>query len=286
MILKELSEPLKYAFLQPEKAKLVIISARLIELEEKKLLEILKKHKKAIAWFIDDLKGISPSIYMHKILLKDNAKTSLEHQRRLNPVIKEVVRKEVLKWLNVGFIYPISGSPWVSPVHVVPKKGGFTVIKNEKNELIPTRTMTGWRVCIDYRKLNTATRIDHYPLPFIDQMLDRLAGHSHYYFLDGYSSYNHIAIAPGDQEKTKFTCPYGTFAFRRMPFGLCNASATFQRCMMSMFSDLVEEAMEIFMDDLSIFGSIFENCLEILETVLQRCQDKNLALNWENVISW
>ena len=116
---------------------------------------------------------------MHKILLKENAKTSIEHRRRLNPVMKEVVRKEVLKWLNAGFIFAISDSPWVSPVHVVPKKGGFTVIRNEKNELIPTKTVTRWRVCIDYRKLYTATRKDHYPLPFIDQMLDRLARHSH-----------------------------------------------------------------------------------------------------------
>ena len=139
---------------------------------------------------------------MHKILLNDNAKTFIEHQRRLNPVMKEVVRKEVLKWLNASFIYAISNSSWVSPVHVVPKKGGFTVIRNEKNELILTRTVTGWRVCIDYKKLNTATRKDHFPLPFIDQMLDRLTGHPHFCFLDGYSGYNQIAIAPEDQEKT------------------------------------------------------------------------------------
>ena len=189
--------------------------------------------------------------------------------------------KEVLKWLNPGFIYVISYSPWVSPVHVVPKKGGFTVIKNAKFKLIPTRTVTGWRVCMDYRKLNTTTRKDHYSLPFIDQILDRLAGHSYYCFLDGYFGYNQIAIVSWDQDKTTFTCPYDTFAFRRMPFGLCNAPAIFQRCMMSMFSDLVEEAMEIFMDDFSVYGSCFENFLENLETVLQRCQDKNLALNWE-----
>ena len=139
---------------------------------------------------------------MNKILLEDNARTSIEHQRRLNLVMKEVVRKEVLKWLNIGFIYAILDSPWVSLVHVVPKKRGFTVIRNEKNKLIPIRTVTGWRVCIDYRKLNTATRNDHYSLPFIDQMLDRLARHSHYYFIDGYSSYNHIEIAPKDHEKS------------------------------------------------------------------------------------
>ena len=122
---------------------------------------------------------------------------------------------------------------------------------------------------------------DHYSLTFIDQMLDRLAEHSHYCFLDGYSGYNQIAIAKEDQEKTTFTCPYDTFAFRRMPFGLCNALATFQRCMMSMFSDLVEEVVEILIDDFSGYGSSFENCVENLETVIQRCQDKNLALNWE-----
>ena len=218
LILKELPGHLKYAFLQQEKGKPVIIVDGLTELEEHKVLEILRKYKEAIAWSIEDLKGIIPSICMHKILLEENAKTSIEHQRRPNPVMKEVVRKEVLKWLNVGFIYAISDSPWVSPVHVVPKKGGFTVIRNEKKELIPTRTVTGWRVCIDFRKLNTPTKKDHYPLPFIEQMLDMLAGHSHYCFLDGYPGYNQIAIALEDNEKTTFTCPYGTFAFRRMPF--------------------------------------------------------------------
>ena len=195
--------------------------------------------------------------------------------------MKEVVRKEVLKWMNAGFVYSISDSLWVSPVHVVTKKGGFIVERNEKNQLIRTRTVTGWRVCIVYRKLNIATRKDHFPLPFIDQMLDKLAGHPHFCFLDGYSEYNQIAIALEDQEKTTFTCPYGTFAYRRMPFGLCNAPTTFQRCMMSMFSVLVEKVMEIFMDDFTVYGSSFEHCLKNLETVLQRCQDKNLALNWE-----
>ena len=281
LVLKELPSHLKYAYLELPRSKPVIISARLCYAEEQKLLEILKKYQESIAWSIDELKGICPSICMHKILLEENAKPSVEHQRRLNPVMKEVVRKEVLKWLNAGFIYAILDSPWVSLVHVVPKKGGFTVIRNEKNELIPTRTVTRWRVCIDYRKLNTVTRKDHFPLPFIDQMLDRLAGHPHFCFLDGYSGYNQISIAPEDQEKTTFTCPYGTFAFRRMPFGLCNALATFQRCMMSMFSDLVEEVMEIFMDDFIVYGSNFDHCLNNLETVLQRCKDKRLALNWE-----
>ena len=174
----------------------MIISTALTENDEQRPLKILRKYKEAIAWSIEDLKGISPSISMHKIMLEDNAKTSIEHQRRLNPVMKDVVKKKVLKLLIAGFIYAISDSSWVSLVHVV--KGGFTVIRNEKNELIPTRTLTIWRVCIDYRKLNTVTRKDHFPLPFIDQMLDRLAGHPHFCFLDGYSGYNQIAIAPED----------------------------------------------------------------------------------------
>nr|XP_017250807.1 PREDICTED: RNA-directed DNA polymerase homolog [Daucus carota subsp. sativus] len=115
----------------------------------------------------------------------------------------------------------------------------MTVVANEKSELIPTRTVTGWRICMDYRKLNKATRKDHFPLPFIDQMLDRLAGHEYYCLLDGYSGYSQIFIAPWDQEKTTFTCLFGIFAFRRLSFGLCNAPATFQRCMMAIFSEMI-----------------------------------------------
>ncbi|KAL4363212.1 hypothetical protein GQ457_04G021090 [Hibiscus cannabinus] len=195
--------------------------------------------------------------------------------------MKNVVRKEIWKWLNACIIYPISDSEWASPVQCVPKKGGITVISNEENELIPTRTITGWRVCMDYRKLNKATRKDHFPLPFIDQMLDILAGKQFYCFLDGYSGYNQTAIALEDQSKTTFTCTYGTFAFRRMPFGLCNAPATFQRCMTAIFSDLNEEYLEIFMDDFSTFGEDFDNCLSNLEKVHIRCKEINLVLNWE-----
>ncbi|KAM2626472.1 hypothetical protein TB2_000046 [Malus domestica] len=193
----------------------------------------------------------------------------------------EVVKKEIIKLLDCRVIYPISDSRWVSPVQVVPKKSGVTVVKNAEDELVPTRIQTGWRVCIDYRKLNNTTRKDHFPLPFIDQMLERLAGHSFYCFLDGYSGYNQIVIAPDDQEKTTFTCPFGTFAYRRMPFGLCNAPATFQRCMVSIFSDFIEKIIEVFMDDFSVFGDSFDGCLENLTLILKRCVETNLVLNWE-----
>ncbi|GJS24298.1 reverse transcriptase domain-containing protein [Tanacetum coccineum] len=179
-------------------------------------------------------------------------------------------------------IYPISDSPWVSPVHYVPKKGGITIVANEENELIPTRLVTGWRViALDYRKLNEATQKDHFPLPFMDQMIERLAGNEFYCFLDGFSGYFQIPIDPQDQEKTTFTCPYGTFAYRRMPFGLCNAPGTFQRCMMAIFHDMIEKTMEVFMDDFSVFGDSFDSCLSNLEKMLKRCEDTNLVLNWE-----
>ncbi|GJU57683.1 reverse transcriptase domain-containing protein [Tanacetum coccineum] len=189
--------------------------------------------------------------------------------------------QEVIKLLDAGLIYPISDSPWVSPVHCVPKKGGITVVKNEENELIPTRLVTGWRVFIDYRKLNDATRKDHFPLPFMDQMVERLAGNEYYCFLDGFSDYFQIPIDPLDQEKTTFTCPYGTFAYRRMPFGLCNAPGTFQRCMVVIFHDMIKKTMEVFMDDFSVFGDSFSSCLSHLDKMLQRCEDTNLVLNWE-----
>ncbi|CAJ2637261.1 unnamed protein product [Trifolium pratense] len=279
--LKQLPSHLKYVFLSDDASFPAIISSKLTHLEEEKLLRVLKSNKAAMGWTISDLKGISPTFCMHKIKLEAEFKPVVQPQRRLNPTMKEVVKKEVLKLLEAGMIYPISDSAWVSPVHVVPKKGGMTVVKNDKNEFIPSRTVTGWRMCIDYRRLNTATRKDHFPLPFMDQMLERLAGQKFYCFLDGYSGYNQITVDPEDQEKTAFTCPFGVFAYRRMPFGLCNAPATFQRCMLAIFSDMMEDTMEVFMDDFSVFGKSFDFCLSNLNDVLKRCISTNLVLNWE-----
>ncbi|KAL4312911.1 hypothetical protein GQ457_01G018570 [Hibiscus cannabinus] len=197
--LKQLPEQLKYVYLGNNKTLPVIISSKLQAAQEEKLVETLRQHKEALGWTIADIKGISPTICMHKILLEENKK---------------------------------------------PAERSF-------------------------------------PLPFIDQMLDRLEGKQFYCFLDGYSGYNQIVIAPEDQSKTTFTCPYRTFAFRRMPFGLCNAPATFQRCMTTIFSDLNEDCLEIFMDDFSTFGEDFDSCLSNLEKVLIRCKETNLVLKWE-----
>nr|GEW95899.1 hypothetical protein [Tanacetum cinerariifolium] len=207
--LKDLPPYLEYAFLEGDNKFLVIIAKVLGDEEKSALIKVLKSHKRAIAWKLYDI-------------------------------------QEVEKLLDAGLIYPISDSLWVSSVHCVPKKCGFTVIENEENELIPTRLVTGWR------------------------MLERLAGNEYYCFLDGFSGYFQIPIDPHDQEKTTFTCPYGTFAYRCMPFGLCNAPGTFQRCMLAIFHDMVEKTMEVFMDDFSVFGNSFDNFLSRLDKMLQR----------------
>ena len=244
-------------------------------------MNILRENKQAPGWKITDLRGISPEVCTHHIYLEEEAKSVRQPQRRLNPHMQEVVRAEVIKLLQASIIYPITDSTWVSPTQVVPTKSGVTTVHNEKGEEMPTRLTTGWRVSIDYRRLNEVTRKDHFPLPFMDQLLDRISSQPFYCFLDGYSGYFQIEIAAEDQEKTTFTCPFGTYAYRRMPFSLCNASTTFQRCMLSIFSDLVERVIEVYMDDITVYGGSFEECLINLETVLHNCIEKNLVHNWK-----
>nr|GEU72792.1 hypothetical protein [Tanacetum cinerariifolium] len=164
----------------------VIISKGLSIDEKTALIKVLKSQKQAIAWKLTDIKGIDPEFCSHKIFLEEDYAPKVQSQRRVNPKIHDVIKKEVEKLLKAGLIYPISDSPWVSPIHCVPKKGGMIVVTNDENELVPTRLVTGWRVCINYPKLNEATRKDHFPLPFMDQMLERLVGNEYYFFLDGF----------------------------------------------------------------------------------------------------
>nr|GEY11304.1 reverse transcriptase domain-containing protein [Tanacetum cinerariifolium] len=241
--LKDLPPHLEYAFLGDNNKWLVIIAKDLSVDEKSDLIKVLKSQNQAIACKLTDIKGIDPKFCSHKILLEED-------------------------------YAPKSSS-------LCPKKRGMTIVTNDENELVPTRLVTGWRVCIDYRKLNEATRKDHFPLPFMDQMLERLVENEYYCFLDGFSGYFQIPIDPKDQEKTTFTCPYGTFAYKRMSFGLCNGPGTFQRCMMAFFHDMIEQTMEVFMDDFSIFGNSFSTCLTNLENMLKRCEDTKLAINWE-----
>ncbi|GJX09092.1 reverse transcriptase domain-containing protein [Tanacetum coccineum] len=251
--LKDLPPQPEYAFLEGDD-KLPVIIAKDLSVEEKvALIMVLKSHKRAIAWKFFVIKGINPKFCTHKILMEEDYKPAVQHQRG-----------------SLGEARALRT-----------KKGGFTIVENDENELIPTRLVTGWRVCINYRKLNEATHKDHFPLPFMDQMLERLAGNKYFCFLDGFSGYFQIPIDPKDQEKTRFMYPYGMFAYRRMPFGLCNVLGTFQRCMMAIFHDMIEKMMEVFMDDFSVFGNSFGTCLSHLEKMLKRCEDTNLCLNWE-----
>ncbi|KAL4032268.1 hypothetical protein IC575_005338 [Cucumis melo] len=157
----------------------------------------------------------------------------------------------------------------------------MTVVKNDKGEMVSMRMKNGWRMCIDYRKHNEVTKNDHFPLHFLDQMIERLAGRSYFCFLDGFFGFYQIPIACEDQKKTTFTCDYGTYAFRRMPFGLCNALGTFQHCMMSIFSDFIEKCIKVFMDDFTVYGDSFDACLASLELILNICIETNLILNYE-----
>ncbi|GJS57036.1 reverse transcriptase domain-containing protein [Tanacetum coccineum] len=150
------------------------------------------------------------------------------------------------------------------------------------NEPVPTRTVNGWRVCIDYKKLNDAPRKDHFPLPFIDKMLERLSGNEYYCFLDGFSGYFQIPLAPEDKEKTTFTCPYGTYAIGGWLFGLCNCPCHIPTsCYYKIFHDMCLDFMEVFMDDFFVFGNSFDSCLNNLSMMLARCEETNLVLNWE-----
>ncbi|GJZ00321.1 reverse transcriptase domain-containing protein [Tanacetum coccineum] len=227
--LKDLPPHLEYAFLEGTSKLPVIIVKDLKREENDQLVKVLKSHKRVIAWKISDIKGIDPNFCTHKILMEDDFKPAIQHQRRL----------------------------------------------------ISTRLVTGWRVCIDHRKLNDVICKDQFPLPFMDQMLERLAGNEFYCFLDGFSGYFQIPIDPQDQEKTTFTYPYGTFSYRRMPFGLCNALGTFQRYMVAIFHDVIEKTLEVFMDDFSVFRDSFSSCLSNLDIMLKRCKDTNLVLIWE-----
>ncbi|GKA74727.1 hypothetical protein Tco_0781029 [Tanacetum coccineum] len=217
--LKPLPDHLEYTFLEEPSLLPVLISSQLFKQNKEKLISVLKKHKQAFAWKTTDIPGICASFCKHKIQLLDDKKPIVQKQRRLNLNMQEVVKKEIVKLLDMGVIYPITDSPWVSPIHCVPKKGGITVVTNEKDELVPTRTITGWRVFIDYHKLNEATMKDHFPLPF--------------------------------------------------------------RCMLTIFHDMIEESVEVFMDDFSFFENAFDNCLHNLDKKLKCCKDASLALNWE-----
>ena len=225
------SNPLRVKTIEFGWEKDLQINPSLSALEEEKLYNLLRENLEAFAWRYMEMKGTHPSMCTHHIYIQEGCKPVKQPQRRMNPTFKEIVKEELQKLLDLWFIYPISNSEWVSPLVLVPKKNGK------------------WRICVDYRELNKATKKDHFPLPFIDQVLDGLTGKKLFSFLDGFSEYNQSQIYLQDQDKTTFTYPWGTFSYRVLPFGLWNSPATFQRAVLSIFAELVHDIVEIYMDD-------------------------------------
>jgi hypothetical protein len=215
--------------------KPLYINSSLEPEQKSQVIEMLQRRFDVFAWEYADMKGIHPDRCTHHIYTNDQIRPLRQPHQRMNPALKDIVKEELQKLLQANLIYPISDSQWVSPLVIVPKKNGK------------------WRICVDFRELNKSTHKDYFPLPFIDQVLDTLSGKKYFSFLDGFSGYNQIQIAPEDQEKTTFTCPWGTYAYRVLPFGLCNSLATFQRASLAIFSELTNDCM----DDFTVHGKDF-----------------------------
>ena len=233
--------------------------------EKSGYVRLLKEYLDVFAWEPSDLKGIPPHLGEHRIDLTEGSTPVRQRQYRLNPKYSLMVKEEIDRLLEAGFIYPVHNSEWVSPIVVVPKKVGA----DGKVKI---------RVCQDFRKLNAATKKDYFPLPFTDIILDHVAGHECYSFLDGFSGYNQVFIRWCDQLKTTFTTEWGTFAFNRMPFGLCNAPGTFQRLMMDIFKDFLRHFIEVFIDDFAVFSDR-KSHLECLRKTFEKCRETGLKLH-------
>jgi hypothetical protein len=211
-----------------------------LEPEQKtQVIEMLQRQFNAFAWDYADMKGIHPDTCIDHIYTNDQIKPIRQPQQRMNPTLKDIVKEELQKLLQANLIYPISDSQWLSPLVIVPKKNGK------------------WRICVDFQELNKSTHRDYFPLPFIDQVLNTLFGKKYFSFLDGFSDYNQIRIAPEDQEKATLTCPWGTHVYRVLPFEHCNAPTTFQRVVLAIFSDLTNDCVEVYMDDFTVHGQDF-----------------------------
>jgi hypothetical protein len=235
---------------------------QLLEEEVKAYKEMIEEFNDVFDWSYKNLKGIFPDVVEHRIPLIPGARPIRQKERRMNPQLQLLVKAELERLLEAGFIRPVEITDWVSPMVLVRKKNGKL------------------RVCVDYRKLIACTQKDHFSLPFISLLLEEVGGHSCYTFMDGYAGYNQISIALGDLHKTAFTTPWGTFIWLVMHFGLCNAPATFQRLVIFIFSDLLYKSMTVFVDDFSTQSNT-ESHLECVREALKRCRMTRLALNPE-----
>jgi len=263
--IKPIVSPTDYEKVDAGPGKSFFLNKLLDHPEKSCYLELLKEYLDVFAWVPSDLTGIPANLGEHQIDLTEGSLPVRQRQYRLNPKYSLMVKEEIDRLLEAGFIYPVNNSEWVSPIVIVPKKVG-------------TDGKVKIRVCQDFRKLNASTKKDYFPLPFTDIILDHVAGHECYSFLDGFSGYNQVSIRSCDQLKTTFTTEWGTFAFTRMPFGLCNAPGTFQRLMMDIFKDFLRHFIEVFIDDFAVFSNR-EDHLGYLRKTFQKCRETNLKLH-------
>ena len=239
---------------EDEEPKIIKIGSQLTDKEVQQYKDLVLEFIDVFAWSYTDLKGMPPEIVQHTIPLFPDSKPIRQLQRRMNPRMQLIVKAVLEQLLQAGFIKPVEITNWVLPMVLVKKKNGKI------------------RICIDYRALNKRTQKDHFPLPFIHIILDEVARHELYTFMDGYSGYNQISIAPEDHHKTAFITPWSTFIYIVMPFGLCNAPSAFQRAMSFAFSDLLHKSMTVFIDDFSTHSSTTEHLHWVRECLIRCCR--------------
>ena len=229
--------------------------------ERDSLLRLLRSYLDVFAWSYEDMPGLDPSIVQHHLPLVPHARPVKQQLRRLHPRWSLQVKEEIQKQLSVGFISVVQYPEWLANVVPVPKKDGKV------------------RVCVDFRNLNKASPKDDFPLPHIDMLVDSTAGHAMLSFMDGFSGYNQIMMAPEDREKTSFITEWGTYCYRVMPFGLKNAGATYQRAATTLFHDMMHRDVEVYVDDMIVKSRDRADHLATLECFFQRIRCFRLRLN-------
>ncbi|KAI5056036.1 hypothetical protein GOP47_0029557 [Adiantum capillus-veneris] len=266
--------------------KVVLLGASLESPLREEVICLFQEYHDIFAWDYTELKGFPPELVVHRIPLKPGVVPIRQRQCRLPEHYREGVYMEIKKLLEAGLIFPVDNTEWFSPIVVVPKKklleaGLIFPVDNTEwvspIVVVPKKNKQ-LRICVDYKQLNKATIKDYYPLPFIDQILDALAGREIYGFMDGFSGYNQMAVADEDKLKTTFTTIFGTFAYHVMPFGLCNVGASYQKYKHESNLDDLIDFLKIFMDDIGV-GTTRANFLKALHYVFQKCREKSIALN-------
>jgi len=241
--------------------KIIKLSAALPPDQKPKYIDLFKEFQDVFAWSYEDLKSYDTSVIQHTIPLKPNQKPFKQKLRRINPMLLPAMEQEVQKMFQAGIIAPIRFSDWIS-------------------NLVPTRKKTGEiRLCVDLRNLNQVSLKDNYPLPKMDHILQRVVGASRISLLDGFSGFNQILVHPDDQDKTAFTTPWGTFKYVKMPFGLKNAGATFQRAMDIAFAKEIHDFLVIYLDDLTPFSKSDQEHLSHLRQIFLKCRKFGISLN-------